>query len=86
MMDMYRTIFGMSLGFEAQNGSTSWPMAAPSGFANVATAVALMRPRSVNQRSLYLVGALRQKGCAKPVRIWPNMATPYMPPWAFAPA
>lgn len=76
MMDMYRTISGMSLGFEAHSGSTNWARAAPNGLARVATAVALVRPRSENQRSLYLVGALRQNGCAKPVRICPNMERP----------
>lgn len=52
MMDMYRTMFGISEGLVAHSESTSWPIAAPSGFARLATAVALVRPRSENQRSL----------------------------------
>ena len=86
MMDMYRTMSGTSLGLVAQEESTSCPKAAPNGLASVATAVTLMRPRSENHRSLYLVGALRQKGWAKPVRICPNMVSPKIPPCAFAPA
>lgn len=69
MMEMYRTMSGISEGFVAHSESISWPSAAPSGFARLATAVALVRPRSENQSSLYLVGAQRQKGCANPIRI-----------------
>jgi hypothetical protein len=76
MIEMYRTIFGISEGFDAHSESTSWPRAAPSGFARLATAVALVRPLSENQSSLYRVGAQRQKGCANPIRIWPNIASP----------
>lgn len=86
MMDMYRTIFGMSDGFVAHIESTNWPIAAPSGLAKLASAVALVRPLSENQRSLYRVGAQRQKGCASPMRICPNMARPKMPPFALVPA
>lgn len=50
--------------------------APPRGLANVATAVAEMRPRDVNHRSLYRVGAARTNGCASPPRIWPNITTP----------
>ena len=77
---------GTSLGFVAQNESISSPSAAPRGLARVATAVALVRPLSENQRSLYRVGALRQNGCASPMRICPNMATPKLPPRALVPA
>ena len=45
-----------------------------------------MRPLSVNQRSLYRVGAARTKGCANPVRIWPNITTPKVPWPARVPA
>lgn len=86
MTEMYRTMSGISLASSAQNESTSWPSAAPNGLASVARAVALVRPRSENHRSLYRVGALRQNGCAKPMRIWPNMATPKTPPRARVPA
>lgn len=86
MIEMYKTMSGTSCGLLAQNELINWPSAAPSGLANVATAVALVRPRSENQRSLYLVGALRQNGWARPIRIWPNMVTPKMPPFALAPA
>lgn len=75
MIEMYRTILGISEGFDAHSESTSWPRAAPSGFARLATAVALVRPLSENQSSLYRVGAQRQKGCANPIRIWPNIAS-----------
>lgn len=79
-----------------QNGSMSCPRAPPRGFARDATAVADMRPSSVNQSSLYRVGAARTKGCAcgsqhllrdvsshvltNPINICPNMTTPKMPP------
>ena len=62
MTEIHRTISGTSLGFVAQKESISWPRAAPNGLANVATAVALVRPWSENHRSLYRVGALRQNG------------------------
>lgn len=39
-------------------------------------AVAATRPRLVNHRSEYLVGAASTKGWEKPMRIWPNMTTP----------
>lgn len=86
MTEIHKTMSGTSLGLVAQNELINWPRAAPSGFAKVATAVALVLPRSENQRSLYLVGALRQNGCARPIRIWPNMETPKIPPCALAPA
>lgn len=86
MMEMYNTISGISEGLVAHIESTSCPIAAPRGFARLATAVALVRPRSENQSSLYRVGAQRQKGCAKPMRIWPNIASPKIPPFAFVPA
>lgn len=86
MIEMYRTIFGIPEGFDAHSESISWPRAAPSGFARLATAVALVRPLSENQSSLYRVGAQRQKGCANPMRIWPNIASPKMPPFALVPA
>jgi hypothetical protein len=60
--------------------------APPNGFANEASAVAPTRPRSVNHMSEYRVGAARTKGCARPVRIWPNITTPKMPPEARVPA
>jgi hypothetical protein len=60
--------------------------APPNGFAKLAKAVAPTRPRSVNHISEYLVGAASTKGCASPVKIWPNMTTPNMPPEARVPA
>ena len=86
MIVMYRTIFGISEGFDAHSESINWPRAAPSGFARLATAVALVRPLSENQSSLYRVGAQRQKGCANPMMIWPSIASPKMPPLALVPA
>lgn len=86
MMEMYRTMFGMSDGLVAHIESTNCPIAAPSGLAKLASAVALVRPLSENQRSLYRVGAHRQKGCASPIRNCPNMASPKMPPSALVPA
>lgn len=44
MIAIYKTIFGTSSGFVAQNELISWPKAAPSGLAKVATAVALVLP------------------------------------------
>lgn len=32
------------------------------------------------------MGAARTKGCDNPVKIWPNMTTPYIPPDARVPA
>lgn len=52
------------------------PMAAPKGLAKLIRAVAATRPRLVNHRSEYLVGAASTKGWEKPMRIWPNMTTP----------
>lgn len=69
MTEMYRTIFGMSEGFDAHSESINCPNAAPNGFAKLATAVALVLPLSENQRSLYRVGAHRQNGCASPIKI-----------------
>lgn len=62
MMEIYRTILGISPGFVVHAESTSSPIAAPSGFAKVANAVALVRPFSENHKSLYLVGAARANG------------------------
>lgn len=86
MIEIYKTMRGMSEGFVAHSASTNCPSAAPSGLAKLATAVALVRPRSENHRSLYRVGAHKQKGCARPIRIWPNMTSPKIPPLALAPA
>lgn len=85
MIETYRTMFGISLSFVASKGPINCPSAPPNGFAKLATAVALVRPRSENQISLYLVGAVNTNGCANPIRIWPNMATPNMPPSALVP-
>lgn len=52
MMEMYRTILGISEGFVAHSESTNWPIAAPKGLAKLARAVALVRPLSENHRSL----------------------------------
>lgn len=52
----------------------------------LANAVAPTRPDSVNHMSLYRVGAANTNGCARPVRIWPAMTTPKMPPFATVPA
>lgn len=84
--EIYRTILGISDGLLAHSEPTNCPMAAPSGLARLATAVALVRPSSENHRSLYRVGAHKQKGCAKPMRIWPNIVRPKMPPFALVPA
>lgn len=86
MMEMYRTILGISDGLVAHSEPTNWPIAAPNGLARLATAVALVRPLSENHRSLYRVGAHKQKGWARPIRIWANMARPNMPPFALVPA
>lgn len=85
MIATYRTMLGISLSFVASNGPINCPSAPPSGFARLATAVALVRPRSENQISLYLVGAVKTNGCANPIKICPNIATPKMPPFAFVP-
>lgn len=84
--EMYKTILGISDGFVAHSESTNCPIAAPNGFAKLASAVALVRPLSENHRSLYRVGAHKQNGCASPIMIWPNMASPKMPPLALVPA
>lgn len=76
MMARYKMALGISLALYTQNGMISCPRAAPKGFARLASAVAATRPRSVNHRSEYLVGAARTKGWAKPMRSWPNMTTP----------
>jgi hypothetical protein len=86
IMAIYRTMLGTSPGSRTKNESTSWPSAAPSGLANVANAVALVRPLAENQRSLYLVGDANTKGCARPSSNWPNMTTPKWPPLALVPA
>lgn len=86
MTEIYNTMFGISDGFVAHAESINCPSAAPKGFARLASAVALVRPRSENHRSLYRVGAQRQNGCARPMRICPNMARPKMPPLALVPA
>jgi hypothetical protein len=52
MTEMYKTILGISDGFVAHSESTNCPIAAPSGFAKLASAVALVRPLSENHRSL----------------------------------
>ena len=62
MIDIYKTMFGISEGLVAKAGSTRPAKTPPNGFAREATAVALTRPRSLNHTSLYLVGALRTKG------------------------
>lgn len=51
-------------------------MAAPKGLARLIRAVAATRPRFVNHRSEYLVGAASTNGWEKPIRICPNMTTP----------
>lgn len=60
--------------------------APPRGFAILASAVAPVRPLSVNHMSLYLVGAASTKGCARPVIIWPTITTSKIPPFAVVPA
>lgn len=57
-------MLGTSDALVHQNGSISCPKAPPKGFASDATAVAAIRPFSVNQSSLYRVGAARTNGCA----------------------
>src|SRR5689334_20033798 len=69
-----------SLGDWTQKGTISWPRAAPKGLARLARAVAATRPRVVNHISEYRDGAQRTKAWANPVRIWPNMTTPRIPP------
>lgn len=76
MIEMINTIRGKSSGILARYGFANCPRAAPRGLARVAIAVALVRPWSVNQLSLNLLGVERQKGWAKPMTIWPNMTTP----------
>lgn len=60
--------------------------AAPNGFAKLATAVAPIRPCSVNHISLYRVGAASTNGCASPVTICPTITTAKLPPFAIVPA
>ena len=52
MIEMYRTMFGISDGLVAHSESTNCPNAAPRGLAKLARAVALVRPLSENHRSL----------------------------------
>jgi hypothetical protein len=68
-MAIYSTIFGISPGLLAQDGSMSCARAPPNGFAKLITAVAATLPLFVNHRSEYLVGAARTNGWAKPVKI-----------------
>lgn len=68
-MATQKVIEGICEAFVAQNGLMSWPRAPPKGFAKDAIAVADILPLSVNQRSLYRVGAASTKGCAKPIKI-----------------
>ena len=70
-------MLGTSLGFEQRKGLINWPKAPPKGFAREAIAVADTRPRGLNQSSEYRVGAASTNGCARPMRIWPNIVTPY---------
>jgi hypothetical protein len=100
MTDMMRTMFGMeprkglmscascsSLASSSSNRCMKGrPTAPPNGFAKLANAVAPTLPPSVNHISLYRVGAASTNGCAKPVRICPNMTSPKMPPFARVPA
>ena len=79
MIAMYNTIFGILPGLPAQKGSINCAKAPPNGFARLITAVAATLPRFVNQRSEYLVGAARTNGCARPVRICPNITPPKLP-------
>lgn len=67
MIAVYRTIFGTPVVSVAQSGPISCPRAPPSGFARLASAVAETRPWSLNHKLLYLVGADRTKGWAKPL-------------------
>ena len=76
MIAMIKTISGTWSGLDATDELTNWPTAAPKGLASVESAVALVRPWFENQLSLYLVGVERQKGCAIPIKICPNMMTP----------
>lgn len=52
IMEIYRTKFGISDGSVAITESTIWPTAPPSGLASEIKAVADVRWRSENQRSL----------------------------------
>ena len=69
-------MFGISDALLARTGLMSCPNAPPKGFAREAIAVAETRPEGVNQMSEYRVGAERTKGCAKPMRICPNIVRP----------
>jgi hypothetical protein len=62
MIAIYSTIFGMSPGLPAQEGSISCAKAPPNGLAKLMTAVAATLPLLVNHRSEYLVGAARTNG------------------------
>ena len=76
MIDVYKTILGISAGLVAQNGSINWPSAPPNGLARLAIAVALTRPCPLNHSSEYRVGALKTNGCANPIHNCPNITTP----------
>lgn len=76
----------MSLAEYTQNGTISWPSAAPKGLARLMRAVAATRPLLVNHMSEYLVGAARTKGWPKPMRIWPNRTRPKLGDSARTPA
>ena len=80
-----RTMLGISDILGAQIGPISSPSAPPKGFASDASAVADTRPLSENQRLEKRVGAARTKGCAKPMRIWPNITTPILGGWHAVP-
>lgn len=72
MIEIQRIIFGISLALSAQKGLISCPRAPPNGLARDIAAVAATLPLSVNQRSLYLVGAASTNGCASPISTWPK--------------
>ena len=62
MIATYKTALGTSLAEYTQKGIISCPIAAPKGFARLISAVAATRPRLLNHRSEYLVGAASTKG------------------------
>jgi hypothetical protein len=66
----------VSIGVDRWKEDVEGRTAPPKGFARLANAVAPTLPPSVNHMSLYLVGAARTKGCAKPVKICPNITRP----------
>lgn len=72
----YKTALGTSFAEVTQKGMINCPSAAPKGLARLGRAVAATRPRLVNHKSEYLVGAANTKGCEKAMRICPNMTTP----------